>query len=142
MKKISEITIMGPGEKEVVSNAIFYKIGSKGMGYQSGVSFTGSGEVSIVPYRVITVNTSARHFRLRNLKGCEYEYSLKDGCIKDLYATLADARKAAEKLFDYDIENHTKRLEKAKIIKTSLDILKKKQKSMKTLKPTKEPKKV
>lgn len=142
MKKISEVAMVLDGI-DVVVNGIFYKPVSENMGRRYKRSFDGSGEVKIEPWRVITTNNTHRHFRLRNAKGCEVEYSLKDGCICDnMYSTVERAINEGISIFQEDIDNHSSRLAKADRIKESMKILKKKQTALKKAKPTKLPKKV
>lgn len=142
MKKISEVPML-VDEKEVEVNAIFYRALGKNMGSCYKKSFQGRGEVEIEPWRVITVNNTHRHFRVRNIKGCEEEWSLKDGCIcGNLKATLDAARKDAFKMFQDDIDEHNSRIARIDKIKESKKELVAKQRKCKALKVVKLPKKV
>ena len=133
MSKISEVNMV-VDKKEVILNEIFYKANPIKMGSRYKESFQGRGQVEIEPWRVISVNTSARRFRIRNTKGCEQEYSLKDGCICDnLYSTLIGARARAHEIFQEDIDNHDKELRDLDKVKESKKELISKQRKCKTL---------
>ena len=71
---ISDVPMLTHDECEIKLNGIVY-----GYSYDNGYSFEGTCKPEIVVYRVISVNQSARHFRVRCAKGCETEFSYAKG---------------------------------------------------------------
>lgn len=142
MKKVSEINMI-LDEKELQVNELFYTPKPIKMGNDYHNNFKGRGDIEIEAWRVITVNNTHRHFRVRNASGCEREYSLKDGCICDnLYSTVERTIEKGLEKFDRDIANHDKKIDFVKTVEASRKELLKKRKKFERAKPKKLPKRV
>lgn len=103
---IKEVPMLTADEKEIKLNAIVYK-----GHWSSGYNFSKEGKFEIEAYRVISVDNSRRHFRLRCKNGCESEYQFSKGCVRDqifgkienvkekiLHSIEKDLKKCSEKV--------------------------------------------
>lgn len=85
---IKEIPMLTSDEVEIELNTIIYTTS-----WSSGYGFKGKAEYKIIPHRVISVDNSRRHFRVRCLKGCETEYQYAKGCSREnLFGRLSSAK--------------------------------------------------
>src|SRR5690606_25726894 len=89
--KISEVPMLTADECEIKLNDVVYDF------HFDQKYRTEAYEGNIRAYRVISVNESSRHYRLRCEKGCESEHSFKSGCERNKYYSQIGNAKSALK---------------------------------------------
>lgn len=109
MKKhlLKDIPMMTRDEKEICLNSILYSYR-----YKSGYGWKGLGSVEVTAYRVIYIDNSRRFFRLRCIKGCETEVSMKNECDSaGYYALLSSIEKEVKPEIEHDIKKGLKKID-------------------------------
>lgn len=74
---IRDVPMLTTDEVEICLNSIIYTTNWSG-----GYGYSEKGKAEIEALRVISVDNTRRFFRARCSKGCESEFSYKDGCAK------------------------------------------------------------
>jgi len=107
---IKDVPMMTVDEVEINLNSLVY-LGD----WSSGYNFNKEGEVKIDAWRVISVDNSHRHFRIRSAKGCEREFHFSKGCSREnLFGTLKACKDRIRKQIADDLAKCNLKLQKIK----------------------------
>ncbi len=131
---IKEIPMLTADEKEIKLNAIVYK-----GHWSSGYNFSKEGKFEIEAYRVISVDNSRRHFRLRCKNGCESEYQFSKGCSsQQIFGSIEKLKEKITDQIDRDVKKCFKKIDEVVSTREHLELQHKKLNALRDVKHPKE----
>ena len=116
MTTIKDVPMVTVDQVEIRLNSILYKAE-----WSSGYGFDREGKARVEAYRVISIDNSHRHFRLRCMNGCETSYSFEKSCAR-LFGRLPAAKRELARLAANDVKKCDKKL--SEVLQTKKHILK------------------